>query len=107
MIIAIAAEAAPAGTERLLNFGALGVIVLLFITGWVVTGSQYRKLEKKYDDQHEYISTTIVPLFERATRAVENNTIVIQRLIGPQPPTERPTPGLPLAEQGGPSKEGS
>ncbi|HEY5787163.1 MAG TPA: hypothetical protein VIT65_20545 [Microlunatus sp.] len=94
----IFADAAPAGTERLLNFGALGVIVLLFITGWIVTGSQYRKLDAKYEEQQRYVTETVVPLLERATRALENNTEVIRMLIGHQPPTEGGRGDLPLAQ---------
>ena len=108
MIIALLTEevAAPAGTERLLNFGALGVIVLLFITGFIVTGRQYRKLEAKNDELQEFVIDRVLPLMERTTRALENNTEVIQRLIGP--PTERGSVGLPLAEQGTPpGKEGT
>lgn len=106
MIVALTAEAAPAGTERLLNFGALGVIVLLFITGWIVTGSQYRKLERRNEELQKYATEQVVPLLERCTRALENNTEVMRLLV--TPPTERAKPGLPLAPTDSPStKEGT
>ena len=77
----------------------------MFITGFIVTGRQYRKLEAKNDELQEFVIDRVLPLMERTTRALENNTEVIQRLIGP--PTERGSVGLPLAEQGTPpGKEG-
>lgn len=97
MITALLVEEAggPVGTERLLNFGVLGVMVLLFVTGWLVTGRQYRKLEARNEELQKYATDFVVPLLERTTRALENNTEVMRMLI--KPPTEAPARGLPLA----------
>jgi len=70
----------PAEADRLVNFGVLGVMVLLFIGGWIVTGAQYRRIEARNEALNEYIVNTLVPLIESTTHAIQANTEVMQRL---------------------------
>lgn len=68
-------------TDRLLNFGVLGIVVILFVTGWIVTGAQYKKLDQKHEELQQFFQETVVPLLERSTKALENNTRVMKSAI--------------------------
>jgi len=71
-------------TDRLLNFGVLGIVVILFITGWIVTGTQYKRLDQKHEELQQVFHETVIPLLERTTHALENNTEVMKQLLPPK-----------------------
>jgi len=70
-----------AEADRFINFGVLGIVVLLFIGGWIVTGTQYRRIEARNQELHDYIVETLVPLIESTTHTIQANTEVMQELL--------------------------
>jgi hypothetical protein len=103
-------ESSGGSVTRLINFGALGIILVLFITGYIVTGAQYRRVLEENKTLHDLITAKVVPLLEKTTTVIEENNELAKRYLVPAPPSELRYRDLPL-EPGGPldhqTKEGS
>jgi len=93
-------------TSLLLNYGALGVVLILLLTGVVVPGFVYRKLERENETYRDALSVgqqrnadlqqfavtgqkAIVALTEVAEERRRGNTVIIRvwpaRLLAPRP----------------------
>lgn len=96
MLVAQGEGAAPVGADRLIQFGVLGIMVVLFLTGWIVTGSQYKRVLAENEAMKQLLVTDVIPLLEKTGKRLEDNTDIIKRLIQ-SPPAEWHRIDLPLS----------
>lgn len=58
----------------LLNYGTLGIVVLGFITGWIVPGPTAKQLAEENKRLNLLITETLLPLIEKTTSSIERST---------------------------------
>lgn len=81
----------PFDLTTLLNYGALGLIVLALLFGYLWSKpsvddlkEQLRKTEKQRDDSVELWNTTVIPLLQDFNEATKSLIPILQALVNQQ-----------------------
>jgi hypothetical protein len=85
-MLVLAQTGAPAEWAPLLNFGAVGVLVVLFLTGRIHIGSELQQVRKERDDAladarqlRDSMLQSVVPAMTRMTEAAIKATEALTR----------------------------
>jgi hypothetical protein len=77
MSAAVPAADIPAPSDPLailLQYGTLGIVVLGFITGWIVPGPTAKQLVEENRRLNLLITETLLPLIEKTTTSLERSS---------------------------------
>lgn len=64
----------------LLGYGPLGIVVIGFIVGWIVPGSQYKSLAEENRRLQAIITDTLFPLIDKAASNTERGNATNERV---------------------------
>lgn len=80
MLALIAADAATGDPwALLLQYGVLGVVVVGFITGWIVPGPQAKQLLEENRRLQALIENKLLPMSETYAATLEKSAIVMEK----------------------------
>jgi hypothetical protein len=83
----------PTSPATYLTYGPLGLIVIGFVTGQIVTGKQAKRLEDENDRMRKLLEEKVIPLVQENTRVTEEAIRVLADLSAEQrAPRRRPPP---------------
>lgn len=90
----VAGDAAAPGLDGLVQYGPLGLIVLGFVTGWIVPGNVSRqkdaeitRLQALFEQQVLPMAVQYAEVMSEVTRALERATTVVDRRTRGEPST--------------------
>lgn len=63
----------------LVQYGVLGLVVLAFITGWIVPGPQAKQLIEENKRLNQLIETRLLPMSEQYAASQEKTAIVMDK----------------------------
>lgn len=62
----------------LIQYGVLGMVVLGFITGWIVPGPQAKQLIEENKRLNVLVENKLLPMSEQYAKSMERSSIVIE-----------------------------